>query len=72
MEAKDARAEMFKDEAGSQIEELEQVIKDMKEEGMCYTDDIRRLADELDEIGIISQRGDTVEEEDLDEGEETV
>jgi hypothetical protein len=67
MGSEEARTEMFKDEAASQFDELKQVILDMESEGICYTEDLRRIADELDEIwNNISTKADVTEEEDLD------
>lgn len=62
------REDLFKDEAISSLDELDELIKEMREDGTCLTDDIRRIADELDETWkSVMETAEAAEEEDINE-----
>jgi hypothetical protein len=65
------REKIFIDEASDLLDELEELIKDMREDGICTTEDIRRIANELDETWkeLDNEDDDFNEDEDLEEGE---
>lgn len=54
------REELFKDEASAALDELKQVAREMETDGTCLSEEIRRIADSLDEIWLGVLR--TVEE----------
>lgn len=62
------REELFKDEAADLIEEMEQLLKDMKDDGICATEDIRRIAKEMDELW--DEVSTNTEEEEFEEDNE--
>lgn len=64
------REELFKDESVALLAELEEVIHEMNEDGTCLTDEIRRIAGELDEVWkSVMEIAETVEEEAIEDEE---
>ena len=64
------REELFKDESAALIEELVELLAEMKEDGTCLTDDIRRIATELDEVWkSVNDTAEIVEEEVIEDEE---
>jgi hypothetical protein len=64
------REDLFKDEAASLMDEMAEVLNEMREDGTCLTEDIRRIADEMDEVWkFVMETAETVEEEVIDEEE---
>ncbi len=62
------REKIFAEEAGSLFDELVNLVEEMKDDGICMTDDLRRIADELDELWKeVNQGHDIDDDTDLDE-----
>ena len=60
--------QIFKEESKDLLEELEELIKEMREDGVPLTDDLRRIAKEMDDIWLeVLEEQEIEEEEDKDE-----